>query len=216
VVVTICYSGGNGLRPYFLTAAKRIKDSFPDIVIEKLILPSREEGGDDGTFEVLVDGKVVINRTRANRSSNGGGGSSGSGGGSGTSVVASLKSVFVSLSTVEAAIHKARRRRRPSSTVYDVEVPAVVSSSDDIRVNTSSLRTNASTTIAVSSHTGKHKNGSSTSTSTTTTNDTMMNQTNNNNNNNSNSNNAAAVRMDAWRRSKAASSGTVVAGAGSR
>jgi len=107
VVVTICYSGASGLRPYFLTAAKRIKESFPDVLIEKLILPSKEEGGDDSTFEVLVDGKVVVGKARASRSSGGS-----------ASLAGGLRSVFVSLSGLDAAIAKARRKRRPATTVY--------------------------------------------------------------------------------------------------
>lgn len=77
------------------------------MLIEKLILPSKEEGGDDSTFEVLVDGKVVVGKARASRSSGGS-----------ASLAGGLRSVFVSLSGLDAAIAKARRKRRPATTVY--------------------------------------------------------------------------------------------------
>ena len=110
-VVTICYSGGSGLRPFFLTAAKRIKASFPDVMIERRVLPSSREGGDDSTFEVLVDGKVVIGKTR-NRSAPRGGSSANLG---------SLKSVFVSMEGLGVAISKARRRKRPTTSYVSDE-----------------------------------------------------------------------------------------------
>lgn len=100
--MTFRYSGSSGLRPFFLTAAKRIKDSFPDVLIEKRILPNTKQGGDDSTFEVLVDDKIVLGKSRnrgVRRSSKG------------------VKSVYVSMQELDLAIAKARRRRRPT-TVY--------------------------------------------------------------------------------------------------
>jgi len=120
VVVTVRYSGESGLRPYFLTVAKKLKASHPDVVIERRILPSAEldgVGGSEATFEILVDGKVVIgkkNRTRRQR------------------VAVDVKrsrSVFVSMQELDLAISRARRRRRPTTTYGtnpdDTEEPVV-------------------------------------------------------------------------------------------
>jgi hypothetical protein len=110
VVVTIRYSGESGLRPYFLTVARKLKASHPDVVIERRILPSVDlsdgTGAEAAVFEILVDGKVVIgkkNRTRRQR---------------GPTPVSDLKksrSVFVSMQELDAAVSRARRRRRPTT-----------------------------------------------------------------------------------------------------
>ena len=86
--------------------AKKIKESYPDVVIDKVILPKVEVGdgdrNDNPTFEVLVDGKLVIRTSgRKDRSL------------SSTDNIC----VFVSMQEMETAISRARRRRRPS-TVY--------------------------------------------------------------------------------------------------
>jgi hypothetical protein len=108
--VSIRYSAESGLKPYFLTVAKRIKDTFPDVLLERMILPKVEigESGFDSkgsaagsVFEVLVDGKVVVRTApgrKVDRSGN-------------------KMTVFVSMQEVDTAISRARRKRRPS-TVY--------------------------------------------------------------------------------------------------
>lgn len=102
VCVTIKYSTEYGLKPYYLTVAKKVKDEFPDVNIESIPLSSgnkdtegSDSGGEDkGTFEVIVDGKTVIRNQKGSR-----------------------ESIFVSMSEMEHAIARARKRRRPS-TVY--------------------------------------------------------------------------------------------------
>jgi hypothetical protein len=110
VVVTIRYSGESGLRPYFLTVAKKLKASHPDVVIERRILPSLEKDGTaEALFEILVDGKVVIgkkNRTRRQRVS---------------MDVARSRSVFVSMQELDVAVSRARRRRRPTTAYGGAE-----------------------------------------------------------------------------------------------
>ncbi|GKZ00306.1 hypothetical protein MPSEU_000983500 [Mayamaea pseudoterrestris] len=112
VLVTIRYSGESGLRPYFLTVAKRLKQSHPDVIVERRILPpaahvsSETSMEAEATFEVLVDGTMVVGRTRARRAK-----------------VARVdmsrsRSVYVSMQELDVAIARARRRRRPSTTVY--------------------------------------------------------------------------------------------------
>jgi hypothetical protein len=103
VVVTIIYSGEAGLKPYFLTVAKKLKANFPDVIIERRILPTVEEQG-EATFEVLVDGNVVVGKGRSRKQK--------------ISPVdmAHSRSVFVSMQAVEIAISRARKRRRPSTT----------------------------------------------------------------------------------------------------
>lgn len=102
VCVTIKYSKEYGLKPYYLTVAKKVKDEYPDVSIESIPLSSEDKdtegsdsGGEDkGTFEVRVDGKIVIRNQKGSK-----------------------ESIFVSMSEMEHAIARARKRRRPS-TVY--------------------------------------------------------------------------------------------------
>jgi hypothetical protein len=105
-VVTIRYSGDAGLKPYFLTLAKKLKAAHPDIVVERLILPAVADGN-EATFEVLVDGKVVMGKSRPRKVTRG--------------VVdmhmIGRRSVYVSMGELDLAISRARRKHRPS-TVY--------------------------------------------------------------------------------------------------
>lgn len=104
VVVTIRYSQNAGLRPYFLTVAKKLKASHPDTVIDRRILPGAEESG-EAIFEILVDGKVVVGKSRARRQR------------ISRVDMSRARSVFVSMQELDVAIARARRKRRPS-TVY--------------------------------------------------------------------------------------------------
>ncbi|GMH57959.1 hypothetical protein TL16_g02508 [Triparma laevis f. inornata] len=100
VVVTLRYTGGLNLRPYFLTTASLIKKSHPDCLIEKIILTPKPGG--EKTFELLVDEKLVIGRSRC-RDLGGG-----------------KMSVYLNWGDIDAAMIKARRKRRPS-TGYNAE-----------------------------------------------------------------------------------------------
>ena len=51
VIVTIQYSEDAGLRPYYLTVAKKVKASHPDVLIERRILPSVGDESSEATFE---------------------------------------------------------------------------------------------------------------------------------------------------------------------
>eukprot|EP00522_Entomoneis_paludosa_P002123 CAMPEP_0172468216 /NCGR_PEP_ID=MMETSP1065-20121228/60860_1 /TAXON_ID=265537 /ORGANISM="Amphiprora paludosa, Strain CCMP125" /LENGTH=220 /DNA_ID=CAMNT_0013225569 /DNA_START=263 /DNA_END=925 /DNA_ORIENTATION=+ len=104
VVVTIRYSGDAGLKPYFLTVAKKLKASHPDVMIERRILADVDDDDEDeATFEVLVDSKIVIGR--------------GIGRGKKQSLSkAEPTVVFVSMQELDIAISRARRRRRPTTT----------------------------------------------------------------------------------------------------
>jgi hypothetical protein len=114
VPVSIRYSAESGLKPFFLTTAKRIKDVFPDVVLERVILPKVDHVSEStfdtksglawSTFEVLVDGKVVV-RTAPGRKG-------------GTHQGNNEMTVFISMQELDGAISRARRRRRPSNTVY--------------------------------------------------------------------------------------------------
>lgn len=101
--MTIRYSRSSGLKPYYLTVAKRVKDQYPDVLIERIEVSEDDDGGSEssdgdasstGTFEVIVDGKIVVRTNQ--RAGNGG-------------------SIFVSMTEMELAIARARRRRRPST-----------------------------------------------------------------------------------------------------
>jgi hypothetical protein len=93
------------LKPYYLTVAKKIKEAFPDVMFDKVVLPkvqmSENNSGNDGvTFEVIVDGKIVV-RSPGRKGSYG---------------IENMH-VFVNMQEVEAAIVRARKRRRPQ-TLY--------------------------------------------------------------------------------------------------
>lgn len=112
VHVTIKYSNIPGLRPYFLTIANKIKSSNPDVIIEKQILPTVEDDVlEETVFEVIVDGKVVVGKSSAKfqpvRRSN-------------KDEVNKNRvygmSVYVSMGDVNAAISKARKKRRPTTS----------------------------------------------------------------------------------------------------
>jgi hypothetical protein len=102
--VAIRYSAESGMRPYFLTMAKKIIESHPDVFLDRVILPKvdlKEQGDNDKNsrpiFEVLVDGKVVVPTLgRKDRD---------------------FMGIFVSMQELDLAMDRARRRRRPS-TVY--------------------------------------------------------------------------------------------------
>jgi hypothetical protein len=126
VVVTIIYSGEAGLKPYFLTVAKKLKASFPDVIIERNILPAVDSDDQKGeaTFEVLVDGNVVVGKVKSRKQK------------VARVDMAHARSVFVSMQEVQYAIARARKRRRPAST-YGVG-PTRVSRRDMLRDNASS------------------------------------------------------------------------------
>jgi len=112
VPVTIRYSQVSGLRSFYLTAVKKITQSNPDVIIERKILPFLEgESEESSLFEILVDGRVVIGKSRSkwqsvSRNVNG--------------PATSGMSVFISMQEIDAAIAKARRKRRPSTAYVPV------------------------------------------------------------------------------------------------
>ena len=118
VVVTIRYSGEAGLKPYFLTAAKKIKASHPDVILERRQLADvdKEDPSSEPSFEILVDGKVVVgnNKSRSRKKI-------------GNVDLSWSRSIFVSMQELDLAISRARRRRRPATTVYgEVHEPTEV------------------------------------------------------------------------------------------
>ena len=118
VPVEIRYdSQQSGLRPFFLTVAKKVKDKYPDVVVQKTDLASlSSSGGGEVVFEVLVD-ETVVGKAETKRQSIGNGNGGGSSGGVGSPVdLANGISVYVSMSEIDQAITKARRKRRPSTT----------------------------------------------------------------------------------------------------
>lgn len=117
VLVTIRYSQIPGLRPYYLTIAKKIKSSNPDVIVEKDMIPVVDEHNmniEDAIFEVVVDHRVIIGKSnskwcRVRRSP-------------GKDEITANKvygmSVYVSLEDIDVAIGKARRKRRPGTNIY--------------------------------------------------------------------------------------------------
>ena len=108
------YSATPGLRPYYLTITKKIKEANPDVIVEKAILPTTENDVlEDTIFEVLIDGKVVIGKPRTKFQSVRR---------SGKDEINNNKvygmSIYVSVDDINVAIGKARKKRRPATTVY--------------------------------------------------------------------------------------------------
>lgn len=149
VIVTIQYSGSSGLRPYFLTMSKHIKKSFPDVLLEKKRLPPPLGNGNDDkndlTFDVLVDGKIVIGRAGRRVQSTTGGGSrpNGSGGFEGVDDDEGNSpgvSVYVNMADMDVAISKARRKRRPNTLYERIE------SDSGVHTHTQSFESKGQTT----------------------------------------------------------------------
>mmetsp|Transcript_12949 Transcript_12949/g.16376 ORF Transcript_12949/g.16376 Transcript_12949/m.16376 type:complete len:360 (+) Transcript_12949:45-1124(+) len=115
VPIVIRYSELQGLRSYYLTTAKKIKDSNPDVTVEKRIIPRNEEHKDEDTvFEVLVDNRIVVGKGQCKwqgvtRSA------SGKDNDNKINQVFGM-SVYISMQDINEAIAKARRKRRPSTT----------------------------------------------------------------------------------------------------
>jgi hypothetical protein len=122
VNVTIRFSQVPGLRPYFLTIARKIKQKYPDVIIEKEVIPIGEDDSkerEDIVFDVLVDGKAVVSKSNTKwhhvRRS-------------GKEDIKNNKvygmSIYLSMGDIDAAIAKARKKRRPS-TAYSDEIKTV-------------------------------------------------------------------------------------------
>jgi len=136
VPVTIRYSAESGLKPYYLTVAKRVTDLYPDVVIESVEVQSDNDNGNSNknnhkktdddtnnnsnnnnsnnkngsggngassssTFEVIVDGKIVVRKSRREHDTG---------------------SVFVSMNEVDVAVVRARKRLRRSSSGGETSV----------------------------------------------------------------------------------------------
>merc|ERR1711933_617363 len=94
VVVTICYREGLNHRPFFLTASKKIKDEFPDVLIEKRILSNLGEDTTESIvtpLEILVDGRLVAGKKRNKKQP----------------IPITSPFMFISMRELDIAIHKA-------------------------------------------------------------------------------------------------------------
>jgi len=165
VHVTIRYSAEAGLRPFYLTVADQIKSTYPDVLLERRILPPVGSIGlDAAIFEIVVDGKTVIGKkktkmlklkvtSRVSRKSeddhnNKGGDVKRKGkknsakksvdGESITPDIAGGRSVFVSMEKLGQELSKARKRRRPN-TMYKSKKIASGTVSDDASVTNESI-----------------------------------------------------------------------------
>jgi hypothetical protein len=82
-----------------------MKNSNPDVLIEKVVLPNNKgfkNKSEDAVFEILVDGKPVLGRSRVREVGDG------------------IWSVYFNRGDLEESIKKARRRRRPE-TLYNMQ-----------------------------------------------------------------------------------------------
>jgi hypothetical protein len=164
VPVTIRYSAESGMKPYYLTVAKRVKDLYPDVIIDSVEVQSLDgsksktdyDSNDDKkgenslnknngssdvgsleTFEVIVDGKIVVRTGRANQQNNFG-------------------SVFVSMTEMDIAITRARKRRRPS-TVYGENGVVKFNDDDDDESNKLEVLKNKAIELQLLNYSNKNK-----------------------------------------------------------
>ena len=135
IKVTIRYSAEAGLRPFYLTVAHQIKSAYPDVLLEKRILPpvgSSDAGGDEVIFEVDVDGKAVVGKkktkmlmvsSRDGKKGKNGRKGEGSKASSDTNApdIAGGRAIFVSMEKLDHELSKARKRRRPNTTYKSKE-----------------------------------------------------------------------------------------------
>jgi len=91
VNVQFKYTGGCGLKLYYLFAAQHLKKKFPDIRIIRKVIAIR---GDETVFEIRIDDKLVYSK-RPDK-----------------------KGVYLEFETFEDIIKKTRRAKRPNSIVY--------------------------------------------------------------------------------------------------
>mmetsp|Transcript_17329 Transcript_17329/g.53068 ORF Transcript_17329/g.53068 Transcript_17329/m.53068 type:complete len:298 (-) Transcript_17329:85-978(-) len=97
VVVTFRYSGGSGFKATYEAAAKILKERFPDILVNKVIIEVNS-ARDEDQFDILVDGKLAYVKRK------------------------DKPGVYLQMRTLAQFIARARRRRRPNQLVYgDVE-----------------------------------------------------------------------------------------------
>ncbi|EJK64631.1 hypothetical protein THAOC_14614 [Thalassiosira oceanica] len=131
VKVTIRYSADAGLRPFYLTLANKIKSAHPDVLLEKRILPTMNSDAGESSFEVTIDGKLVIDKKKTrllkvvastSRSTSAGGDEDKSEDQKESNQssdaepnIAGGRSIFVSMEKIEQEIIKARKRRRPNT-----------------------------------------------------------------------------------------------------
>ena len=141
VKVTIRYSADAGLRPFYLTLANKIKSKYPDVLLEKRRLPTVKSDAGELTFEMIVDGKIVIDKKKTrmlkvastSRSTSAGDGEDKSedmnesnlSGDANEPNIAGGRSIFVSMEKIEHEIIKARKRRRPSTSYKSKEARAM-------------------------------------------------------------------------------------------
>lgn len=119
VPIVIRYSEVPGLRPYFLTTAKKIKEFNPDVIVEKFPIPMLEDSkSDDTTFEVVVDNRVIVGKPQCKWQ----GVSRGNKDNDNTNNRVFGMSVYINMENVNEAIAKARRKRRPN-TAYAQQGP---------------------------------------------------------------------------------------------
>jgi len=155
VPVTIRYSTESGMKPYYLTVAKRLKDLYPDVIIEPIEVKS-------------FDGFKTTKNNNGNGSSTrsvGGGGVNGNGQEKVDENMASTifeviidektiirktiranthdnsGSIFVKMSEIEMAVTRARKRRRPGpATVYSENNEATSTTSSGGTTSTINLQ----------------------------------------------------------------------------
>ena len=118
--------------------AHQIKSAYPDVLLEKRILPpvgSSDAGGDEVIFEVDVDGKAVVGKKKTKmlmvssrdgkkgKNVNKGEGSKDSKASSDTNApdIAGGRAIFVSMEKLDHELSKARKKRRPNTTYKSKE-----------------------------------------------------------------------------------------------
>jgi len=90
------YTGGAGLKLFFLFAATQLKERFPELVISKTVVPCRSEREREETlFEITIDDKLVYSKRPEK------------------------KAVYLEMSSLSETVMKARREKRPKGVYGD-------------------------------------------------------------------------------------------------
>lgn len=76
---------------------------FADVIVERRILPAVDSEQGEAAFEVLVDNKVVVGKSKPRKQK------------VARVDMSQARSVFVSMQELNHAIARARKRRRPST-----------------------------------------------------------------------------------------------------
>uniref|UniRef100_A0A0G4HPM9 Selenoprotein F/M domain-containing protein n=1 Tax=Chromera velia CCMP2878 TaxID=1169474 RepID=A0A0G4HPM9_9ALVE len=94
VEILIRYTGGSGLKPYFIASSRIISDAFPPaaVSVSREVMQQKSGREEAGAFEIWVDGAQVYQRKKKK------------------------KAVYLEMEVIRAAVERAAKRRRRTRT----------------------------------------------------------------------------------------------------